>query len=244
MTQSRGTVLVSGGSRGLGLEIVEHLLGRGEKVATFARKPTPEVAALERKHPDRFHFGTLDMAKAEGIEPYVTKLVAERGPIWGLVNNAAVGQDHMLANMPPGKVNEILQINLVSTILLTRAVVRNMVREGTAGRVVNVSSICGMRGFPGLTVYSATKAGLDGFGRSLARELGSRGILVNSVAPGFFESEMSNILSPEQMDTIRRRSPTGHLTETQEIVPVVDLLLFGDSNITGQVVPVDGGSSL
>jgi 3-oxoacyl-[acyl-carrier protein] reductase len=244
MTQPRGTILVSGGSRGLGLEIVEHLLAKGEKVATFARKPTPEVEALARQHPDRFHFGTLDMAKAADVEPYVTRLVAERGAIWALVNNAAVGQDHMLANMPPSKVNEVLQVNLVSTILLTRAVVRNMIREGTAGRVVNVSSICGMRGFPGLTVYSATKAGLDGFSRSLARELGSRGILVNSVAPGFFESEMSNILSPEQMDTIRRRSPTGRLTETAEIVPVVDLLLFGDSNITGQVVSVDGGSSL
>lgn len=239
-----GTILISGGSRGLGLEIAEHLLSKGHAVATFARKPTAETDRLARDLPDRFRFQVADMAQPDGLEPMAKAIEQWQGPITGLVNNAAIGQDHLLANMPPRKLAEVLQVNLVSTLLLTRLVVRGMLRNGTPGRIVNVSSICGSRGYPGLAAYSATKAGLDGFTRSLARELGGRNILVNSVAPGFFESEMSNILSAEQLETIRRRSATGRLTLASDILPVVDMLLSGESNITGQVIAVDGGASL
>ena len=239
-----GTILISGGSRGLGFEIVEHLLAQGQRVATFAQNATPETDRLAAAHSDRFLFRAADMAQPDSLEPLMKAVEAWGGPVTGLVNNAAIGQDHLLANMPPSKLAEVLQINLVSTILLTRLVVRGMLRHGAAGRIVSVSSICGSRGYPGLAAYSATKAGLDGFTRSLARELGGRGILVNAVAPGFFESEMSRILSAEQLETIRRRSATGKLTLTPDILPVLDLLLLGDANITGQVIAIDGEASL
>src|SRR5690606_33355404 len=122
------------------------------------------------------------------------------------------------------EVSRLLRINLEAPILLTRTVVRSMLRLRTPGRIVNVSSICASNGFPGLTVYSACKGGLDAFARSLLREVGGR-IRVNTVAPGFFESEMSAVLAPDQRAAIVRRTPSGRLATFESVVPVVLTLL-------------------
>lgn len=234
-------VLLSGGSRGLGLHLSEHLLAGGHTVATFARSPTAATTRLEGEHPQRFLFRSLDGRDQAAVGAYVADVIAAAGRIDALVNCAAVGQDHLLANMSPEAVQAIIAVDIEAPILLTRLVVRHFLVSGHPGRIVTVSSICGSRGYPGLTVYSAAKGALDAFTRSLARELGERGILVNAIAPGFFESEMSAILSADQLGTIKRRTPTGRLTVAPQIAEVLDLLLFGDTNMTGQVVYVDGG---
>ncbi len=242
MTESR-VVLVSGGSRGLGLATAARLLERGHAVAAFARHGTPESGALAAGYGARFLFREIDARNPGDLDAFVEEAAGALGPVWGLVNNAAVGQDHLFTHLPIEKVDEILAVNLRGTIVLTRAVVRAMIRQGAGGRIVNVSSICGQRGYAGLSVYSATKGALDALTRALARELGARDILVNAVAPGFFESEMSRLLRADQIDAIRRRTPTGRLVEPPEVIALIEMLLFDNSNVTGQVLLVDGGAS-
>jgi 3-oxoacyl-[acyl-carrier protein] reductase len=237
-------ILVSGGSRGLGLRIVEHLLRTGCGVATFARRLTPELAALGEQHPGKLEAWECDARDYAKLRESVAAYAQRHGGIDGLVNNAAIGQDHMLAQTPPDTITEILGINIEAPIMLTRLVVRQMLLQQSGGRIVTISSICGSRGYPGLSTYSASKGALDAFTRALARELGDRSIHVNAIAPGFFESEMSSVLSSEQLDTIRRRTPSGRLTMPEELLPVLDMLLFAESNLTGQVLYVDGGASV
>jgi 3-oxoacyl-[acyl-carrier protein] reductase len=239
----RKRLIVSGGSRGLGLALVQHSLARGHAVATFARSETDAVRALAAKYGEQLLFAALDARDSAGQDAFVATAEQRFGAIDGLVNNAAVGQDHLLTHVPPDRIDEILDVNLKGPLLLTRAVVRRMIRAGGGGRIVNITSICGGQGYAGLTVYSATKGAMDAFTRSLAREIGPRGILVNAIAPGFFVSEMSAVLASEQINTIRRRTPTERLIDHQDILPLADMLLFADINVTGQVIHADGGLS-
>ncbi|HUI06878.1 MAG TPA: SDR family NAD(P)-dependent oxidoreductase [Verrucomicrobiae bacterium] len=237
-------IIISGGSKGLGLVMVIHCLQRGCPVATFARHPTADVQALGMKFPDQFHFESIDATQADRVDAFVTRVAERFGPIYGLVNNAALGQDHLLSHISPEIVDSIIAVNLKAPILLTRSVIRRMLLNPTGGRIVNVTSICGARGYAGLTVYSATKGGLDAFTRSLARELGGRRILVNALAPGFFASEMSSVLAADQLETIRRRTPTERLCTQEEMLPILDMLLFANTNLTGQTIYVDGGAGI
>jgi 3-oxoacyl-[acyl-carrier protein] reductase len=235
------TILISGGSRGLGGHIVRHLLANGHNVATFARRPTPLVEELVASAPGRFEFAACDANDLTALGQFVNRVFDRFGTVHGLINNAAIGQDHLLVHTAAEIVGNIIATNLTAPILLTRLVLKRMLLQEGGGRIVNISSICGLRGYTGLTVYSATKAAMDAFTRSLAHEVSGRGVLVNSVAPGFFESEMSSVLSADQLATIRRRTPTGRLTTEDNLMPVLDLLLFGLTNMTGQTVVVDGG---
>ncbi|MDX6279030.1 MAG: 3-oxoacyl-[acyl-carrier protein] reductase [Kribbellaceae bacterium] len=236
-------VLVSGGSRGLGLAIVTELLASGVKVAAFARTVTAELTALAAKYPDELHVGSVDVNDATATQSFVKEVEDKLGPIDGLVNNAAVGQDSLHVHTSAEQLAGIIQTNLTSPLVLTRYVLRRLLAKGLKGRIVNVTSICAQRGYPGLVAYSATKGGMDAATRSMARELGGR-VLVNSVAPGFFASEMSAVLGQTQLDQIVRRTPTGHLTEPEEVVPVVRMLLLDQTNINGQVLVIDGAASI
>lgn len=236
-------VLVSGGSRGLGLAIVTGLIDAGVKVAAFARSVTPEIAALAEKYPDQVHSGAVDLNDEKATQAFVKEVEAKLGPIDGLVNNAAIGQDSLHVHTSADQIAQIIQTNLTAPLVLTRYVLRRMMAKGLKGRVVNITSICGQRGFPGLVAYSATKGGMDSATRSMARELGGR-VLVNSVAPGFFASDMSAVLGQTQLDQIVRRTPTGHLTEPDEVVPVVRMLLLENTNINGQAIVIDGAAGI
>ncbi|GIJ39017.1 SDR family NAD(P)-dependent oxidoreductase [Micromonospora andamanensis] len=236
-------VLVSGGSRGLGLAIVTDLLESGLKVAAFARTVTPELAKLADAHPERAHVGPVDVTDLAAAQAFVRAAEERLGPIDGVVNNAAVGQDSLHVHTATTDIARIIETNLTAPLQLTRLAIRRMLAQGRRGRIVNITSICAQRGFPGLVAYSATKGGMDAATRSLARELGGR-VLVNAVAPGFFASEMSAVLGQTQLDQIVRRTPTGHLTEPVEVVPVVRLLLRDQTNINGQVIVVDGAASI
>ncbi|WP_433300134.1 SDR family NAD(P)-dependent oxidoreductase [Actinoplanes sp. CA-030573] len=236
-------VLVSGGSRGLGLAIVSSLLAEGLKVAAFARTVTPELRDLAVKYEGRLHIGSVDITDLKACTAFVKEAEERLGPIDGLVNNAAIGQDSLHVHTSVDQIEKIINTNLTAPLVLTRLVLRRMLAKGLKGRLVNVTSICAQRGYSGLVAYSATKGGLDSATRTIARELNGR-VLANSVAPGFFASEMSAVLGQTQLDQITRRTPTGHLTEPEDVVPVIRMLLCENTNINGQVLEIDGGASI
>ena len=236
------TIIVSGGSKGLGAAIVERLLQRGNRVATFSRKPTPFIEQLDGQ-PD-FFYQPVDASDSAALRTFVETVHQQWGSIDGLVNNAGIAYDGVLALTNEDQIEKMLQVNLQAAIVLAKECARRMLLGG-AGRIVNISSIIAQRGFSGLSVYAATKAGLIGFTRSLARELGPRNIRVNAVAPGYIETDMSESLSPEQRNQIVRRTPLGRLGTADDVVPAIEFLLSPDSDyITGQVLTVDGGSSI
>jgi 3-oxoacyl-[acyl-carrier protein] reductase len=240
---SERRILVTGGSRGLGLGFCTHYLAGGDRVVACARTGSDAAGELEARHGDRFAFVALDLLEPDAPRALVAAAVDRLGGIDVLVNNAAIGQDSLLAHTSDEEIARIVALNLTATILLTRLVVRRMLLDG-GGAVLNVSSIGGLRGYAGLSVYSATKGGLDAFTRSLAAELGPSGIRVNGVAPGFFQSEMSALLGADEVETIRRRTPTRALPTPEQVVRACDVLVAPDANVTGHVLVVDGGASV
>lgn len=236
-------VLVSGASRGLGLAIVADLLDRGVKVGAFARTVTPELQALVDAHPGAALAGSVDVTDAAATQEFVRRVETELGLVDGLVNNAAIGQDSLHVHTSADRIAQIIETNLTAPLVLTRFVLRRLLAKGHRGRVVNVTSICGQRGYPGLVAYSATKGGLDAATRSLAREFAGR-VLVNSVAPGFFASEMSAVLGANQLGSILRRTPSGLMTTPEDVLPTVRMLLLEQTNINGQSIVIDGGGSI
>jgi 3-oxoacyl-[acyl-carrier protein] reductase len=234
-------VIVSGGSRGLGAAIVSDLLARGHSVATFSRKRTDHVDRCERGYVDRFLWREIDATDHRGMKRLVSDVAARWGRIDGLVNNAAIAVDGVLALARSEDVHRVLAVNLEAAILLSRDVTRRMLGQ-RSGSVVNVSSITGVRGFSGVSVYAATKAGMDGLTRGLARELGGRGIRVNSVAPGYFDSELSAELGERQKGMIVRRTPLGRLATVDDVIGPIRFLLSNEARfVTGQLLAVDGG---
>jgi 3-oxoacyl-[acyl-carrier protein] reductase len=235
-------VIVTGGSRGLGAGIVQGYLDAGDLVATCARTSTAEVARWEEEVGDRFLFATADLSNREDCAAFV-KAVSDRwGRIDVLINNAGVARDGVLATFHDSDTDTVVDLNLKGTFAVSRLVIRKMLARHEGGSIVNISSIVGLSGYRGLAVYSATKAALDGFTRALARELGSRGITVNSVAPGYLRTEMSHGLDEDQLQQIVRRTPAGRLGEPADIARVC-LFLTDPANtyLTGQVIVVDGG---
>ncbi|MCT2587185.1 SDR family NAD(P)-dependent oxidoreductase [Actinophytocola gossypii] len=235
--------LVSGASRGLGLAMVADLLERGVRVAAFARTVTPELVDLSARFPETSHVGSVDITDAAAGQAFVREVEAKLGVVDALVNNAAIGQDSLHVHTSADRIERIVETNLTAPLLLTRFWLRRLLGKGGRGRLVNVTSICGQRGYPGLVAYSATKGGLDAATRSLAREFSGR-VLANAVAPGFFASEMSAVLGQNQLDAILRRTPSGRLTTPEEVVPVVRMLLLEDTNINGQTIVIDGAGSV
>jgi 3-oxoacyl-[acyl-carrier protein] reductase len=236
-------VIVTGGSRGLGASLVREFLEAGDRVATCSRAPTAEIEgwAAQRELDDRFHYEALDLADRACTAAFVANVFERWGGIDVLVNNAGVAHAAVLGLIRDEEVDALLDLNLRATIQLTKLVVRHMLVQG-GGRVINISSIVGISGYRGLSVYSATKAALDGFTRALARELGSRGITVNSVAPGYLRTELTHGLTEEQLEQIARRTPLGRLGEPGDIAAAVKFLVSpGAGFITGHVLVVDGG---
>ena len=237
------TILISGASRGLGLALAEAFLEGGNRVAAFARRPTEAVESLSMRFPRAFYFDCVDATDAERVAAFLDEASSVLGNFDCLVNNAAIGQDQLLPHMHTEQIRQIIETNILAPALLTKMVVKRMML-GRSGSICMISSICGSRGFAGLSIYAGSKGFLDAFSRSLARECGDAGISVNCVAPGFFESEMSSVLRPDQLETIRRRTPSGRLSTSQNVVAAVDLICSGTANINGQTIFVDGGITI
>jgi 3-oxoacyl-[acyl-carrier protein] reductase len=240
-------VIVTGGSRGLGLGIVRRLICEGYCAIAVARQMNDQLAAAiehaAHAHPGSLHFLPFDLGDVHEIPHFVRKLRHDFGPLYGLVNNAGLGTDGALAIMHNSQIERLIRVNTLSPIMLTKYVVRHMMADG-GGRIVNVASIVGFTGYSGLSVYSATKASLIGFTRSLAREVGRCGVTVNAVAPGFLDTEMTQGLEGDRREQIVRRSALRRLPEVDDVADAVEFLLGPKSkSITGTVLTVDAGNT-
>jgi len=236
-------VIVTGGSRGLGAGIVQSYLDSGDLVATCARSRTAQIDKWsdDPATAERLLFAEVDLSDRPQVREFVQAVIGRWGRVDVLVNNAGVARDGVLGLAADDDVDAVIDLNLKGTLQITKLVSRRMLARGR-GSIVNISSIVGISGYRGLAVYSATKAAMDGLTRALSRELGSRGITVNSVAPGYLRTEMSHGLDEEQLGQIVRRTPAGRLGEPADIARVVQFLTAPENDyLTGQVIVVDGG---
>ena len=191
----------------------------------------------------RIVFRAFDLSETDAIPAFVKSLRDEFGAIYGLVNNAGIGTEGLLATMHNSEIEALMRLNVLSPIILTKYVIRHMMADG-GGRVINMSSIIASTGYNGLSVYGATKAAATGFTRSLAREVGKLGITVNAIAPGFVDTELTQSLGLEQKQRIAGRSALRRLPETDDVASMVEYLLGeGGRNITGTVLTVDAGNT-
>ena len=240
-------IIVTGGSRGLGLGIARRLISCRYRVFALARKMSGQlnssIEEAERKQPGSLNFVQCDLSEVDKIPDLVRALRKEFGPIYGLVNNAALAHDGALALMPNSQIERLVRMNTISPIVLTKYVARIMMSEGE-GRIVNISSIIGFTGYSGLSVYAATKASLLGFTRSLAREVGRLGVTVNAVAPGFMDTDMTQRMTDTQRRQVARRSALRRVAEIDDVANAVEYLLGdGGRNISGTVLTVDAGTT-
>lgn len=241
--RDKKTVLLTGAARGLGLAISRRLVAEGYTVIGIGRRPSEEFDGLDGGQTQgRAYFRMYDLISTDGIHGLVTEITKEHGHLYGLINNAGIGLDGLLATMHATDIEKVLRVNLHAPLQLTKYAVRSMMLRGT-GRIINISSIVATTGFSGLTVYAATKAGLEGMTRSLARELGRVGVTVNCVAPGFMETDMTSSLQGDKLESVRRRSPL-ELARVEDVAGAVNYLLSNDgARVTGTVLTVDGGST-
>lgn len=247
MAETARSVLVTGGSRGLGLAIAQKLAAAGYCVIAIARNRskhiTAAIAITEQTGQGPLHFVPFDFGKIDEIPILVRRLHKQFGPLFGLVNNAALGYAGLLATMHNSKLEEQVRVNTLAPIVLTKYVVRGMMSAG-AGRIVNVASIIGVAGYSGLVAYAATKASMIGFSRSLAREVGRLNINVNAVAPGFLATDMTLGSNADDMAKIARRTALRRFAEVEDVAEAVEFLLSDKArNITGTVLTVDAGTS-
>jgi 3-oxoacyl-[acyl-carrier protein] reductase len=237
-------VLVTGGSRGIGLAIAERLVLASFNVIAVARRESEELrVAIGKAKQGNLHFRECDLSAIDALPAFVKAIRDEFGPIYGLVNNAGIGTEGLLATMHNSDIEALVRLNVLSPVILTKYVVRHMMSDGE-GRIVNISSIIASTGYNGLSVYGATKAAATGFTRSLAREVGKVGITVNAIAPGFIETELTQGLGGEGRERIAKRSALRRLPEVDDVARMVDYL-FGDGgrNITGSVFTIDAGNT-
>jgi 3-oxoacyl-[acyl-carrier protein] reductase len=239
-------VIVTGGSRGLGLAMARALAAADYRVIALARGSTEELMAASRAAADSggvIEFRACDLSDLGRIAPMVKALRAEFGPIYGLVNNAGLGTSGILSNMRDQDIQRLIQLNTVSPILLSKYVVRSMMAQ-REGRIINIASIVASTGYSGLSVYSATKASLIGFTRSLAREVGQLGITVNAIAPGFIATEMTHELDESQRQKIAQRSALKRMADPIDVARSVEFFLGdGGRNVTGTTLTVDAGNT-
>lgn len=241
-------VIVTGASRGLGQVLVEGLLAEAYHVSACGRSKSEFVDKMST-HPvnrDHFFWKSCSVQDSDQVAAFVDEAVQRAGTLglYGVVNNAGIAGEGVLAIFPPGEAAKIIEVNLLGAVYVSRAVLRYLIRSQTGGRIINISSIIGLRGYTGLAAYSASKAGMDGLTRSLAREVGRRQITCNSVAPGYLSTDMSSSLTPEQRTRIINRTPLKRLGTPYDVLEAVKFLLSEKAAfITGQTLVVDGGIS-
>jgi 3-oxoacyl-[acyl-carrier protein] reductase len=234
-------VLVTGGSRGIGEAIVRRMAEEGAKVfATYNSNPQ-RAEAMEKELGGSVRFLKADVADEQSVKELVDQVLQEAGRVDVLINNAGITRDNLLMRMSSEDWDAVLNTNLKGAFLCAKAVCRTMMSQ-RRGKIINIGSIVGLSGNAGQANYSSSKAGLVGLTKSLAKELSSRNILVNCIAPGYVETEMTDKLTDEQRQAFLNIIPLKRAAKADELAGVVAFFASDDANyITGQVVNVDGG---
>jgi 3-oxoacyl-[acyl-carrier protein] reductase len=242
MSELAGQVaLVTGGSRGIGLAIARELAEAGARVAVVARNGERAAEAAAGLPGDGHAGFACDVADPDAVKETVAAVEAQLGPVAILVNNAGITRDNILLRLGDDDWNQVLDVNLKGAFNTIRAVTRGMMKRRD-GVILNVSSVVGLMGNAGQTNYAASKAGLLGLTRSVARELASRGIRCNAIAPGYIATDMTSELTEDQTVALQSQIPLGRLGEPGDVAPLVRFLAGpGGRYITGQTVTVDGG---
>ncbi|MDT3359359.1 MAG: 3-oxoacyl-[acyl-carrier-protein] reductase [Spirochaetota bacterium] len=232
----RKHALVTGGSRGIGSEIVKVLLSEGYEVWSLSRTTGEDAENL--------HYISCDMADRSNVEAALEAVVKQAGTVDVLVNNAGITRDGLIMRMKDEAWDEVLAVNLTSVFLTCRRISRLMATQ-RRGAIINISSVVGIMGNGGQTNYAASKAGIIGFSKSLARELSGRNVRVNVVAPGFIETAMTDALSQTLKEQIATQIPLGRIGKAEEVAQTVAFLASEKASyITGQVLAVDGGMAM
>ena len=234
-------ILVTGANRGIGLNIIQRLNNDGYTVIGTSRtNDGVNMISQEIKSNDGKGL-KMDVTNQESINSAIKNIQDEYGSLYGLVNNAGITNDNLLMRMTEEQWLSVIETNLTSIYRVTKSIIKDMMKA-REGRIVNIGSIVGMMGNAGQSNYSASKSGLLGFTKSLARELSSRNINVNSISPGFIDTDMTKALSNEQIDNLSKNIPLGRIAESSEVSSVVSFLLSDDSSyITGENINVNGG---
>ncbi len=236
--------LITGATRGIGKEIALTLSKQGYAIALNYRKEGEELDQIKeeiQKNQVECFAIKGDVSKFEDCEQFVTQTIEKFGKIDVLVNNAGITKDMLLMRMKKEDFEQVIDVNLIGTFNVTKNVVSHMLKA-RSGRIINISSVVGVMGNAGQTNYAASKAGIIGFTKSLAKEVASRGILVNAVAPGFIQTSMTEILKEEVKEEIAKNIPLKRMGKPQDVANVVKFLVSEDSSyITGQVIAIDGG---
>lgn len=236
--------LITGATRGIGKQIAITLAKQGYNIALNYRKENEELENT-KKEIEEIGVQVLavkgDVANFEDCENFVKQVIERFGQIDVLVNNAGITKDMLLMRMKKEDFEQVIDTNLVGTFNVTKNVVPYMMKA-RSGRIINISSVVGISGNAGQTNYSASKAGIIGFTKSLAKEIASRNILVNAVAPGFIETNMTDVLKDDVKQEIAKNIPLKRMGTAHDVANVVKFLASDDSSyITGQVINVDGG---
>ena len=241
MAMKDKVILVTGANRGIGLNILQRLDLDGYTVIGTSRSDDgANLISQQIKNSDGMGL-KMDVTDQESINLTINRIQNDYGAIYGLVNNAGITEDNLLIRMSEEQWLSVIETNLTSLYRVTKSIVKDMMKA-RQGRIINVGSIVGVMGNGGQSNYSASKSGLLGFTKSLARELSSRNINVNSISPGFIDTDMTRALSDEQIDNLTKNIPLGRIAELSEVSSVVSFLLSKDSSyITGENINVNGG---
>lgn len=233
-------ILVTGASRGIGKACALALVNENSIVIGTATSENG-AAAISEYLGEHGVGKVLNVTAEGGIDNLIADITAEYGPVEVLVNNAGITRDNLLMRMKDDEWNAIIQTNLTSIFKLSKAVLRGMMKK-RFGRIINIGSVVGLTGNPGQANYAAAKAGVIGFSKSMAREVASRGITVNVVAPGFIDTDMTKVLSDEQKEAIFKDVPANRLGQPEEIAGTVAFLASDvAAYITGETINVNGG---
>ena len=236
--------LITGGTRGIGKEIAYTLAEENYDIIINYRTENEELMKLKKEIEQKRVRCLLlkgDVSNFEDCKKLVEEAINRMNHIDVLVNNAGITKDMLLMRMKPEDFNEVINVNLIGTFNMTKNVINYMMKE-RKGRIINVSSVVGISGNAGQTNYAASKAGIIGFTKSLAKEVASRNILVNAIAPGFIQTDMTNILKENVKDEIAKTIPLKRMGTAKDVANVVKFLVSEDSSyITGQVINIDGG---
>ena len=234
-------ILVTGANRGIGLNIIQRLNNDGYTVIGTSRTDDGANIISQEITSNGGKGLKMDVTNQESINSAIKNIQDEYGALFGLVNNAGITNDNLLMRMTEEQWLSVIETNLTSIYRVTKSIIKGMMKA-REGRIINIGSIVGMMGNAGQSNYSASKSGLLGFTKSLARELSSRNINVNSISPGFIDTDMTKALSEDQIDNLSKNIPLGRIAESSEVSSVVSFLLSDDSSyITGENINVNGG---